>query len=65
MTDYLVSDCSGNKLESMISRFAEQPLDTILSPSGELIRGEEFMEFYPDPDELMQIVIDCFYEPAE
>lgn len=65
MTDYLVSDCSGNKLESMISRFAEQPLDTILSPSGELIQGEEFMEFYPDPDELMQIVIDCFYEPAE
>lgn len=65
MTDYLVSDCSGNKLESMISRFAEQPLDTILSPGGELIQGEEFMEFYPDPDELMQIVIDCFYEPAE
>lgn len=65
MTDYLVSDCSGNKLESMISRFAEQPLDNILSPGGELIQGEEFMEFYPDPDELMQIVIDCFYEPAE
>ena len=64
MTDYLVSDCSGNKLENLMARFAEQPLDTILSPDGELIQGEEFMEFYPDPDELMQIVIDCFYEPA-
>ena len=65
MTDYMVSDCSGNKLESLMSRFAEYPLDTILSPGGELIQGEEFMEFYPDPDELMQMVIDCFYKPAE
>jgi len=65
MTDYLVSDCSGNKLESLLSRYAEQPLDTIRSIDGELVQGETFMEFYPDTDSLMQTVIACFYEPAE
>lgn len=65
MTDYLVSDCSGNKLESLLSRFAEQPLGTIYTLEGESIKGEEFMEFYPDPDNLMNVVIECFYEPAK
>ena len=64
ITDYLVSDCSGNKLESVLSRFAENQLDSILSLEGDLIQGEEFMEFYPDTDSLMQTVIECFYQPA-
>ena len=64
MTDYLVSDCSGNKLEGLMTRLAEQRLDTILSPDGRLVQGERFMEFYPDEDHLLQIVIECFYEPA-
>lgn len=65
MTDYLVSDCSGNKLESLMTRLAENRLDTILSPDGKTVQGEKFMEFYPDTDHLLQIVIECFYEPAE
>lgn len=65
MTDYLVSDCSGNKLESMLGRFAEKPLDTIHTLEGTSVEGEQFMEFYPDVDDLMQTVIECFYEPAE
>ncbi|MBQ7088699.1 MAG: LCP family protein [Clostridia bacterium] len=63
VTDYLVSDCSGNKLESLMARFAEQPLSTV-SIDGESVVGEEFMEFYPDNDSLLQVVIACFYEPA-
>ena len=65
MKQYLVKNCPDSKLEDLMVRLAEQPLDDILSPDGELIQGEEFMEFYPDPDELTQIVIDCFYEPAK
>ena len=65
ITNYLVSDCSGNKLETLITRFTEQPLHTILSIDGESVKGEKFMEFYPDTDSLLQVVIDCFYEPAD
>lgn len=65
MTDYLVSDCSGNKLETMLSRFAENRLETIYSPEGRSVAGEQFMEFYPDAASLERIVIDCFYEKEE
>lgn len=65
MTDYLVSDCNGNKLESMLGRFSERPLDTIHTIEGVSVEGEQFMEFYPDYDDLMQTIIECFYEPAE
>ena len=65
MADYMVSDCSGNKLESMLTRFTEHKLDTILNIAGETVVGEEFMEFYPDEDSVKQIVIDCFYKLVE
>lgn len=65
MADYMVSDCSGNKLESLLTRFTEHELDDILNITGETVVGEEFMEFYPDEDSVMQTVIDCFYQLAE
>lgn len=65
LTDYLVSDCSGNKLESMLTHYAEHRLDTIHSIEGESVAGEQYMEFYPDEDSVEQIVIDCFYEKKE
>lgn len=65
MSDYLVSDCSGNKLEHIMSQYAQEPLDAILSINGTSVTGDVFMEFYPDEDDLMQTVIECFYQPAE
>jgi len=65
LTDYLVSDCSGNKLESTLSRYAENRLSEVYSLEGELVAGEEHMEFYPDEESIDTIVIDCFYEKAE
>lgn len=65
MADYLVSDCSGNKLETILSRFAEHRLEAIYTPDGRQVAGEKHMEFYPDADSIDQLVIDCFYEKAE
>lgn len=62
MADHLVSDCSGNKLEVMLQRVSEYEFDAIYDIDGETRMGEEFIEFYPDADALMQIVIECFYE---
>ena len=62
MSDYLVSDCSGNKLESLLDRLSEYELDTILDISGENQMGAEFLEFYPDETSLLETVIECFYE---
>ena len=65
MADYLISDCSGNKLESTLSRFAEHRLDVVYSLDGDTVEGEKFMEFYPDTQSVDRVVIDCFYEKAE
>jgi hypothetical protein len=62
MADHLVSDCSGNKLEVMLQRVSEYEFDAIYDIDGETRMGEEFIEFYPDADALMQIFIECFYE---
>lgn len=64
LSDYLVTDCSSSQLESMMARFAEQPLDTIYSFEGDLNQGEQFMEFYPYEDSVKQVLIDCLCEPA-
>lgn len=65
MADHLVSDCSGNKLESLLTQLAEHNLDAILNITGETVEGTEYMEFYPDEDSVMETVIDCFYELAD
>lgn len=62
MTDYIVSDCSGNKLESLLQKVSVYDLDTILDLRGETIMGEEFLEFYPEENSVKEVVIDCFYE---
>ena len=65
MADYIVSDCSGNRLESMLSQFAENKLEIVHNLDGESKAGEKFMEFYPDEDSIDEIVIDCFYEKKD
>lgn len=62
MADHMVSDCSGNKLEKFLTRFAEHKLDDILTITGETVQGQEFMEFYADKESVEHIVVDCFYE---
>ncbi len=37
-------------------------LDT---PEGEVVRGEKFMEFYPDEQKLQRLVVDLLFIPAD
>jgi len=62
IADYIVSDCSGNKLETLLDKITKYELGEVLDISGETVKGEEFMEFYPDEDSITEIVVECFYE---
>lgn len=62
MTDYLVSDCSSNKLETYFEKIQNYKLNKILDFEGETKKGETFMEFYPNEEGIKQSVIDLFYE---
>lgn len=65
MTEYMVSDCSGNKLESLMAKISEYELSPMLDITGETAMGAEYLEFYPDESSIREIVIECFYEKKD
>lgn len=63
--DYLVSDCPVSSLAGMVEYYGEFDLDRIVSPKGENVMGEKYMEFYVDEEDLDAIILDIFYAPKE
>ncbi|MCD7845608.1 MAG: LCP family protein [Oscillospiraceae bacterium] len=63
--DYIITDCDIDALANYGSQLTEYTLSDIISPEGEAVLGEEYMEFYVDEDALQQLVIDLFYVPVE
>lgn len=63
ISPYIVTDISSNAFSGMLQRYSDYTLDTIISPEGENVRGEEYMEFYVDEEELDKLIIDLFYAP--
>lgn len=61
VTDYIVSDCSVNKLESLFNSISSYELSKIINIEGKTVKGEEFMEFYPDEASVKEAVVSCFY----
>ena len=64
LSPYMVTDCTVDELSEYIEKFSGYTLDKIVTPEGESVKGEEFMEFYIDETDLRAIVIDLFYEKA-
>ena len=58
---YMVSNCSATSLSNNLNRFGEFQLGKIVSPEGENIKGEEFMEFHLDKDKFEQLVLEMLY----
>ena len=63
LSDYLVSDMNGNQLSDLANLLITYQDRGIVTTEGGSITGEEdFVEFYPDQDALMALVVDLFYE---
>ncbi len=58
---YIVSDCSVNSLSSMLSRYADYELREIVTPEGENVLTENYMEFYVDEKALDELILKMFY----
>ena len=65
MSDYIVSDRSVTRLQELARKFSEYEYLGIHDIDGTFELGEDFMEFYPDDDSLVKIVIEGFYKPKE
>ena len=61
LSDYIVSDRSVTQLQTLAEKFNQYEFLGIQSIAGESQTGAEFMEFYPDEDALMELVIRLFY----
>lgn len=63
ISPYVVTDCSANLLSSMLSRYGEYTIAELISPAGENLRGQQYYEFYPDEEQLEDLIIELFYAP--
>ena len=63
ISPYVVTDCSEQVMMNLLNRFYEYELADVISPSGTNVRGEEYVEFYIDDDNLRQLIFSLLYEP--
>ncbi len=61
ISDYIVTDCSVNTFSSLLERCSDYELKEIVSPAGENVKGEEYMEFNVDKTALKELVLRLFY----
>ena len=62
---YVVTDCSGKVLASLLERYATYELGQILSPKGENVMGQKYYEFHVDEADLQKIMLELFYAPKQ
>ena len=48
---------SAESMANLVERLKGYRFTGIYSPEGEAVVGEQFMEFYPDPDALTALVV--------
>lgn len=62
ISQYLVSDCSANRLQSYLEKMTDYSLGDIYSLEGQSVTGNAYIEFYPDEQSLLSTVTELFYE---
>ena len=65
VSGYMVTDCSVNALNGMLSRYKEYTLRQIVTPEGENVLGEEYYEFHVDEEALDALILELFYRPKK
>lgn len=61
---YMVTDCSVDDMATYGEQLTEYTLTGIVTPEGESVQGETYMEYYVDEAALQELVVELFYEPV-
>lgn len=64
MSDYHYSDCTADQMAEFAQNLAEAAVVEIHELPGQSVRGEQYMEFYADDEQIQQLVLDIFYMPT-
>ncbi len=65
ISDYIVSDCTVNRLQMLFEKFISYDFTEITYLEGETKMGEKYIEFYPAEESVKKVVIDSFYKVKE
>lgn len=60
---YLVTDCSVNTIQGMLSRYGEYEIGKVVTPEGQNVLGNEYYEFHVDEEKLDALILELFYAP--
>ena len=63
--DYMVTDCSQTTMSKLLSRYKNYTFEGVITPVGENVKGEEYMEFHLDEEALDKLILDTFYAPMK
>lgn len=62
LADFMVSDYTGTRMQELAEKLSGYQFLGIYELEGNNIRGEKYMEFYPDESSIKEMVIELFYE---
>lgn len=62
---YMTTDCSAKTMASLADRYGDYELGQIYSLPGENVKGEKFMEYHLDEQELDALILDLMYDPKK
>lgn len=65
LEDSITTDCDYVKLNQFQNYIKTYPEATLYSMAGESRLGPEYIEFYPDEGNLMQLTVDLFYKQVQ
>ena len=63
VSPYIVTDCSVNTINGLISHYGHYAIGEVISPQGRNVLGEEYYEFYVDEEALDELILRLFYAP--
>ncbi len=65
LADFMVSDYTGTRMQELAERISNYQFLGIYELEGNNIRGDKYMEFYPDESSIKEMVIKLFYKVKE
>lgn len=61
--DYIVTDCSVNAMNGLMSRYSDYTIKEVASLEGKNVLGGEYYEFHVDEEALDALILRLFYAP--
>lgn len=62
LSEYITSDCTVDELSELLSDTMEYGMAEFETIPGEAVKGETYMEFYPDEQKMRDLMLGLFFE---